>query len=324
MTTLTTIPDQQIAVNGAATLRWVHTDGNGEPTAAVGTVTVAGTRADGTTITFGSPNDEATADTAAPGHFTFTFPAASNTRTDVITFAWTDDGDGTVGTTVVEVVGGFLFDLDEARNSHPSLGELSDHTLDLLRYVVADELEWITNRAFTVRYARITTDGSGDVDLMVPSNERGSGHDLRDLVSVAVDGTTYTTAERNALTVYDNRIGQAPGQVWSIDSRNNVTIAYHYGLNVIPPELKVALLERLRIVANRSKNAIPDRATSLSLADFGVMQLATADRYSTGYPEIDARYARWSNRSWGDTSKPVSMSYDFNPQYWSLFHGGTR
>jgi hypothetical protein len=76
-----------------------------------------------------------------------------------------------------------------------------------------------------------------------------------------------------------------------------------------------------------AKTGVPDRAISFQVADGGSYRLAMPGAYSTGIPEIDAVYARYSLRpttsgdGQGGITRPASRQIDYTPQRWSLFHG---
>jgi hypothetical protein len=78
---------------------------------------------------------------------------------------------------------------------------------------------------------------------------------------------------------------------------------------------------------NLNKSAIPDRASSYTV-DGGIYRLDMPGAFKTGLPEVDAVYARYSRRSTGTgpTGRqiPASRPLNYDPQRWSLYHGGVR
>ena len=92
----------QRIVRGAttATLSWQATDGDGEPTAPAGDVTVTVTRSDGTALY----TDQATAGSGT-GPRTLTLAAVDVSLVDRLTAVWTDNT-VEVGSETVDIVGG--------------------------------------------------------------------------------------------------------------------------------------------------------------------------------------------------------------------------
>ena len=95
--------DQQILRGSAATLSWQNLDGNGEPAAPAGTVTVGILRDDGTELVAAGT---ATAGTGSDPR-TYALAATANTLLDRLVVTWTDGGDASVHVTYVEVVAPF-------------------------------------------------------------------------------------------------------------------------------------------------------------------------------------------------------------------------
>ncbi len=308
------VPDQRMLQSVAGTLRWTNLDENGEETAAAGAVTVAVVNEAGTTVL---ASGSASLASNTRGTYTRSMTAANTASLGLLTATWTDAGDSSTHTTRIEVVGGYLFTLGDARASHPTLASLTLDDWLALYPVVVDEVEWICDRYFTPRGRTVTLDGNADIVIDVPDN------DIRSVTAVTVDGSAYTSAQLAALTFRDGKIVQptATGAAtWSY-GQANVTISYTAGMDAPPRALRDAVLERLRTRYNRPKSGIPDRATRLNITELGTMELATAGVYKTGYPEIDAVYSRWSKRTMDGKASPASGAVDFTPQAGSLYHG---
>lgn len=311
--TVVPVADQEILQGVAATLEWVNVDGDGTPTAAGGAVTVTVTKADGTAV---ATAQATTTDSNNVGRYTYALTAAQTATLDQLTAVWTDAGDSSTHTTIVDIVGGYLFSITEARGWHGSLSDITADEFVDLRREVTDEVEWICDVSFRPRFRRLTLDGSDDVGLVVPDNR------IRTVTAVTVDGTAYTAGELAALHLGDRVIDQHE-DIWPA-GQGNVVVAYTYGESAPERPLRRAALDRLRTLKNKSKSGIPERALRMNLEQMGSVELDRASRYKTGYPDIDAVYGRYSLRGDEDGSAPAQGFVDFNPQYGSLFHGGRR
>lgn len=316
---LVEVADQRILAGRDATLRWTNTDADGIEAVAAGTVTVAVARADGTSLTTGT----ATLDGTTTGTYTFALTAAQTATLDRLTVTWTDGGDSSTATTTVEIVGGYLVSIAEARayDNSLSVDRISDTDLVTARYEAEIEVEWICARAFVPRYGRFTLDGADEPDLVIPATE------VRTITACTVDGSAYGSSQLAALVPVDSGTGETSiiqqpwGSVWNT-GQANVTVAVAHGWTNPPPDLKRAFKRRLRDIVNGGGSGIPERATRFQVTEGGTFELNTPNQYSTGIPDVDATYQRWSRRSSGGEARPASGQVDFDPQYFSLFHGG--
>lgn len=317
----------RIAKNAAATVS--HTWYVGEtPTDPTGTPTYSIVDANGTAVASGNA-------TVVTGEGRTTAALAAQTITRLLTVTWVATVGGSSVTEVdqVEVVGGFLFSLVEARNSDTSLADTSKYTsADLAagRLEVEQELEEICDRAFVPRYARLVLDGSGISDLVLGGVEPappGCSADLRSLrrasVAPQVDETfvDLTAGQLAAVAVRPNGVlRRTDGLTW-YEGYANVVVEYEYGWDGPPTDLKRAALTRLRSRLNMARSGIPDRATSYTMDSGGTYRLDLPGEWKTGIPDVDAIYARYSRRSRSGKAVPYSRTLDYTPQRWSLFHG---
>lgn len=299
------------------------------------TVTYAVLDANGTSVASGN----ATSGGADTGRYTFTLPAQSTLKRGTVAWSATIGGAATTETDYFEVVGGFFFGLKQARDSDSSLSSTSTYpTADIKakRLEVEVECETICDRAFVPRYERVVLDGSGTSALLLGmSDPTRSVADVRSIRAVKmapeVDETfvDFTAAELAALAwTTDGTIRRTDGSVFTEGSRN-VIVEFEYGLDTPPAELVTASLTRLRSRLNFNKNGIPDRATSFTAAEGGTFRLDMPGAYKTGIPEVDAVYGRYSRRSGAGTGGkgrgvPASRTLSYDPQRYSLFHGGVR
>lgn len=317
------VPDQQIVSGVTSTLEWWNLDENGEGVDASGTVTVGITRADGTELVAAGAATIEDTDPDNVGRYTYTLDGTDSTALDMLTVTWSVGGTE-VATTSVEVVGRFLFTVREARASHSKLEDSDKYpTADIVRYraITESELNWICDRSFVPRFARLTLDGTGDTTLRVPYN------DLRAVSAVTVDDTAYSAGEVAELKVYQHqRIEQVTGNVWPLD-QENVVIAFSYGLDRPFPDLKEAALERFRELLWAKTTGIPRNATSVQDGNGNPIPLAAPKDFETGNRMVDSVYRRRSLRigagsgDSGDAAhRPYGRTVSYPPQG-SLFRG---
>lgn len=318
----------RIAKNAAATLSHAFYVGE-TPTDPTGTPTYAIADANGTAVSDGN----ATVVGSNTGRVTAPLAAQSITRLLTVTWTATVGGSSVTEVDQVEVVGGFLFGLAEARASDSSLADTSKYTsteLEAARLAVEQELEMICDRAFVPRYARLVLDGSGVSDLVLtgrPDAPPGCSGDIRSVrrasVAPQLDETfvDFTVAQLAAVAqTRDGALRRTDGLIW-YEGYANVVVEFEYGWAAPPADLKQAALTRLRSRLNMSRSGIPDRAQSFSMAEGGTYRLTMPGEWATGIPDVDAVYGRYSRRSRGGKPVPVSRTLDYTPQRYSLFHG---
>lgn len=326
----------RVALTAAETLR--HTFYVGEqPTAAAGAVTVSATDPTGVQVFSGTA-------TAEPdGGYSFAMPGQA--QLTVLDVAWS----GSIGGTVVveydqvEIVGGFLFSLKQGRDSDSSLKDQVKYpTSDLVRVrtEVEQECEWICAQAWAPRYRRVTVDGTGTQDLVLPDggDEIRAGvlmrgvHTIRSASvapRVGLPAVPLTAEQLAALTVRTGGVlRRVDGAVWA-EGDSNVVVEYEYGSDAAPADLVRGALTRFRSRLQFDKTQVPDRAVSFTIAELGTYRLSLPDAYRTGIPEVDAAYGRYSRRvsaseAPGGRQAPASRTLHFDPQYGSMFHGGRR
>ncbi|HYQ63558.1 hypothetical protein [Actinophytocola sp.] len=273
------------------------------------------------------------ATSAGAGTGRYTFALTPRASLDLLTVEWsaTIAGAAVVEVDEVEIVGGRLFTLAQARASDPILANTSKYTTADLAAALLEteqELEEITDRSFFGRYRREVLDGTGTGEVLLP------GHDLRTIRAVQlaprVDGT-FVPLSAGALAALaltpDNTLVRTDGAVWT-EGRRNVIVEYELGLSRPPADLVRAAKTRFRTWCNVTRSGVPDRALSFTTAEGTNYRLDQPGAYKTGIPEVDGVYGRYSLRDGagaGDgRSVPASRPLNFDPQYNSLFHGGVR
>jgi hypothetical protein len=258
-------------------------------TDASGPVTYAFKRLDGTSVASGTA-----AHPGSPGVYTAVLPGQA--ELDTITLDWT----GTIGGAAVtvrdfvEIVGGFLFGLAEARAMRPPLSATTypAATLAARRIEVEQECEAICRKAFVPRFARYLLDGSGTDELVLPDMQVRAVRSAK--VAVRAGGTFIALSVDQVAAVAPDASGvlvRDDGDVWP-RGRKNVLVEYEHGLDYPPEEVRTAAMLRLRSRLGMGNTGVPDRAISFTVAEGGVYRLSTPGKDRTGVPDVDAAYLR--------------------------------
>lgn len=248
-----------------------HTFRVDETPTSAGAVTVAVKRLDGTAVASGA---------ATPGGTgQYTYDLVGQAQLDTLTVDWS----GSLGTErdLVEVVGGYLFDLVEARNQPPPLDatKYPTATLRAKRVEVEVECERICGVAFVPRYERVVLDGSGQGSLLLPRIE------IRAVRSVTIGGALTTAVDFDPAGV----LYLAGGASWPA-GRRNVLVEYEHGYDAPPEDLKMAAMLRLRSRLTMTSSGVPDRAITWTAAEGGTYRIALPSKAKTGVPDVDAAY----------------------------------
>lgn len=296
----------------------------------------------GVTVTITDANGTAVVTGAAATHGTvgvYTYAMAGQALLARYSVAWTGtfSGSSVTETDWVEVAGGFLFNLVDARGSDPALADTSKFPTAALkssRQEVEDELEMICDRAFVPRYRRAVLDGSGAPDLMLSDFEwAASGRSAADVRSVRSAtmapqvGQAFVALTAGQLAscivTADGMLRRVDGNIWT-EGVQNVIVEYEYGWDSPPSELVRAAMVRLRDRLSIPLTGIPDRASSFTAVDGGTYRLDMPGAYKTGLPLVDAVYSRYSRRSGSGTGSgrqvAASRTLSYDVQTNSLFH----
>lgn len=316
---------QRLLVGKPGTLTATLLDTNGNPVAPTGSVTVGVVSASGATIV--TPGTSATVvGGESTGVVTVAVTATQAGKLDLWTSTWTDAA-GATQSADHEVCGGFLFSVADARASDSSLKEWSkfpDALVMACRQAVEEECERICDVAFVPRYRIVTLDGTAKPEILLPDP---AIRKIRSVTIIVNTGSTitFTDAQLAYIVIDDDfQIQRNDGGIWD-EGRRNVTIEYECGQNAPPAELASAALLRLRTQLTRNKSAVPDRATSFTTDGGMTFRLDTAGPWSTGIPDVDAVYGRYSMRDYDpDHMVPASRQMDMDTQWYSVYHGGRR
>lgn len=250
-------------------------------TSATGPVTYALKRLDGTAVASG------TASGPAPiGVYTVTVPAQP--VVDVLTLDWTGVISGATITArdFVEVVGGYLFGIAEARAMPPVLDAVKYTTARLAqkRISVEQECEAICRQAFVPRFARVAVPTGRATLLLFNTN-------VRALRAISINGVT-----QNLTGLAVSSSGVVSGGSWPKTTPDRPAIVeYEHGWDYPPEDLREAAILRLRSRLSLGDTGVPQRALSFSVADGGVYRLSTPSATQTGIPEVDGVYARYTS-----------------------------
>ncbi len=287
-------PNQRILRGVAASLAFTNIDSDGTNTAAAGAVTVGVTKGDGSTLVA-----SATATTGS-NPYLYALSAANNTELQWLSATWTDAGDSSAHTTLIEVVGGYYASIADIRNSDSSLTDAvkyPDARILQVRWDTEVEFETACGVSFVPRYRRVRLDGNGRSLLALPDVM------VRTVRSVRVysDETTYeafTVAELAAVDVSNGAgmIHRTDGGVFAYGHKN-IVVEYEHGFDRPPADVRQAFLTRVRSRLNFDKTGIPDRATTYVPAEGGTFSLSTPGRGGsiTGIPDVDVVLARYGH-----------------------------
>lgn len=263
----------------AATFYPAGTGSGADAGANDGTVTVAVTRADGTTVA-----GVGAVSVGAAGLYTATLPA--QTALDVLTATWT--GATSKVRTTHEIVGRQLVELAEIR------GQTNLNNPTAYPNVVLDDARaWFVDLVVDYcgfspipRYAYETVSGTGRSVVQLTNRPY-----IRTLRSVSIDGTAESDLTRWALDegILDRRLA---GGTFNVGIRN-VAVGYEHGLDSPQADLRRAALTAIRFrVLTDTNNQIPDRALSMT-NEYGNIQMAQpGESYPVGIPEVDAILTR--------------------------------
>lgn len=286
------VAEQQILRGVAATLSWQPTDSTGEPAAPSGTVTVGVTKADGTVVV--------AAGTATTGSSTSprTYALAAQNTLELLTVTWTDSGDSSTATQLVEVVGGYWFTVAQAAARDEKLADQAKYPparIVAVRAEVEAEFEDVTGQAWVPRYRRETLRGTGHNEIVTTEVRVRTVRSVRAYDPDGVTHDTWSAGDLAELTITDHGTLLRPdGAAWAKGIR--YVVEYEHGHDRPPVDLRDAAVTRLRHRLNAHRSGIPDRATTLSTDAGQTFALATPGLrgFITGIPDVDVVLGRYT------------------------------
>lgn len=247
---------------------------NPSPDAA--TVTI--TRDDGTVLV-----NAASATEVGTGVVSYTLTPAQTALLDTLTVGWTATfgGQSQTFTDVVEVVGGFLFTIAQARAIKP-LDNTATYTNDQIidaRTLVEQSLEDACGVAFVPRYAREMVSGSGSSRVIL-SRPRVTA-----IRSVSLDGVALGASDLATVVARVTGVAYYPGR-WT-SGFDNYEVGYEHGWPQPPERVRHAALR----LAKRwmVEGPVDDRATAMTTED-GTYSLVTPGLRGALFdlPEVNA------------------------------------
>jgi len=268
---------QRVLQNTAATItETFYVDGvPTDPSPATTTAVV--TRSDGTTF---SP----AATRTAVGTFALDLTTTNTSLLDTLRIDWTSSL-GTIRSHI-EIVGGFLFSVSDARALKP-LDNATTYPASKIvaaRTLAEQALEDACGVAFVPRYATETVSGWGGTQLLLSRSR------VTKIRSVTIDGVALTSTELADLRV-------TPGFVYRqarwTTGYANVTVGYEHGHTIPPARVsRAALLLAKRWLVD---GPVDDRMTSMSTED-GTFTLLTPGLRGAVFdlPEVEAVRQQYS------------------------------
>lgn len=266
---------------GTISNQWYSADDAADP----GTVTIGITRADGTVLV--APGTATSGSGNAPRTFALT---TTHTATlDMLTATWSSSLLGAT-VTYVEVVGGFLFTLAQARTDSDLSNQTSptDALLREKRTIAEVELEHALGVALVPRYARERLSGSGRQLLQT---------------SWAMPRTIRAvTAAEQALSVAQVqpfRFGFRRDEGWP-EGFSNIVIGYEHGYDFPPGDVlraALALTKRALSTPQSSSAGIVVRAEAgQSAITYASPTAGGGSRRVFGILDVDDYVAAWDHR----------------------------
>lgn len=225
---------------------------NGTPTD-IGNLTIGIVDADGNTVV------SAGTATTNNGDGTYEYLLAPQTQVKQLTISWT--GGSQIQDDTLEVVGAWLFTLDELRNFKgadlASTVTYSNAVLSEAREAVTDEFEQICGQSFVPRYRRETFPGDGSNVHYTDRYRIGS------IIQCTVNDVAVTNITPETLV---NAVYRTDGTFAAASSTNplNVSLSYRHGFEAAPPNIKRAALvvAHQRVVEQVEGTGVPSRATT--------------------------------------------------------------
>jgi hypothetical protein len=255
-----------------------------DPSPATATVTI--TRDDGTAVV----TAQAATRTAA-GVFTYTLTPTHTALLDILTVGWTATfgGQPQTFTDVVEVAGGVLFTIAQARALKPLQSTTDFPTAAIVeaRTMIETALEDACGVAFVPRYAKGTFNGTGRSTMLLPPR-------VRAIRSTTVDGVAVSAPYLATMRMLSTGELYYPS-FWT-SGFANYELAYEWGYDFPPPRVSQAALTWAK--AWLVKGPVDERWTSMTSED-GTYALSTPGMRgaNSGLPEVDQTIHEYSVRA---------------------------
>ena len=252
------------------------------------------TQPDGTVLTSGAGS------VATPCVFTLSPTYTADVQSLKVT--WVGSWGGVAGQTFetfVQVVGGLLFNLAEARAfDNAALTSATDYptaTILAARDRISESFEQVCAVPFGLAYGREVLDGSGDDELWLSAGRVESVRSIKVRTAGTTTWTAYTAGElADVLVERNGRLTRETlgAFLWG---RRNIAVEYEYGYQPVPEEIKRASLWLLR--DQLAGTDLPRNAISQS-SELGTFSLSVPGLRGSyyGLPQVDEVVNRYSRR----------------------------
>ena len=263
---------------------------DGVATAATGAVVVTINRLDGTLVETGNAS-------GPDVNLAYSYTFGGRDVVDELIVSWTGTFGGDVITydqDRIEVVGGFFFSIDEGRAIDSALASTSKFSYSYLvdkRTETEAECERICGQAFVPRFRRVTVNGTGRPNLMMPDPL------IRNIRSVKVGATTFSPTDTALVGFSDAGMiylsaGWIPGVPIGL---KNITVEYEYGWDRPPADIVRGAKIRFKSLALYNRSQLSDRAERAVTVDQngGSVIYGSPSTEKVGIPETDAAYGRF-------------------------------
>lgn len=255
------------------------------------TATVTITREDGTAIVTGAATTN-----AGTGIVSYTLTPAQTALVDILTVAWTATfgGQSQVFTDIVEVAGGVLFTIAEARAVTPLSNATTFPTSRIvdMRTMIEQAIEAELGYSTVPRYYAERLAGTGTTVLRIGRPLFGNVPGTSISIDTTIRAATIDDADLTATDVLPEMAGLYYGAGWTF-GRRNVIVRYESGAQYPPERLRrAAIRQAKRWLVD---GPIDDRATSMSNDD-GTFALVTPGIRGIQFdvPELTAAVQQYS------------------------------
>jgi hypothetical protein len=255
---------------------------------------------DGQNVTYGVTRANGTVAVAAGtvatrqavGVYQATLSGSAMALLDTLTITWTylRSGATQVETTVVEVVGGFLFPLSDLRKRLTDTNAYPTSDLVAARTMAEQELEQRAGTAFVPRYAYER------VFMTYPQYSLDLGRMyVRSIREVTIEGIAFSAGDVAGLAVdTTGLIRRRTGILswwWGAGIANggaNIFIGYEHGMDRPPEPVRQAAVDLAQYHAQTfaATSGVDPRATRIITQD-GTVELAQVGEGGTGIPSVD-------------------------------------
>lgn len=221
---------------------------------------------------------------ASAGRLSYSLPAGTMTALDTYSVVWRGEvsGEPVEYRRRVELVGGFLFEVEDLRAFDPAFADATRYPAALVRAArtaAEERFEKACRQAFVPRGRRARAVGAGVARLEVRDNAVSA------LLAASIGTAALSADEIAEVDVREwGALDRPPGKVWT--AGEPVRVHYEHGLEGPSPEESQAAMLLAREYLTRSN--LSSRAT-LEATDVGFFRLSIAGpEKPTGIPEVDA------------------------------------